>query len=123
VVEDDTYKLFQTPPLPGATRYTLLATAEGSGSITLSPVGGSYAPGTSVTATALPGSGASFVRWRFNDGGTSTSNPVGVTMNQSRTIVAEFVPEAGAALQACAALAALFAIARRRARLSACAGS
>jgi hypothetical protein len=114
VVEDDTFKLFQTPPLPGATRYTLLATAEGSGSITLSPVGGSYAPGTSVTATALPGSGASFVRWRFNGGGTSTSNPVGVTMNQSRTIVAEFVPEAGAALQVGAAIAALVAIARRR---------
>jgi hypothetical protein len=35
-------------------------------------------------------------------------------MNQSRTIVAEFVPEAGAALQVGAAIAALVAIARRR---------
>jgi len=114
VVEDASFKLFQTPPEPGATRYSLLATADGNGSVTLAPAGGSYAPGTPVTATALPGSGASFVRWRFNDGSTSAVNPVGVTMDQSRTIVAEFVPEPGAALQVGAALAALVAIARRR---------
>jgi Divergent InlB B-repeat domain len=123
VVEDDTFKLFQTPPLPGATRYTLLATAEGNGSVALAPTGGSYAPGTLVTATALPGSGASFAGWRFNDGSTSGTNPVGVTMSQSRTIVAEFVPEPGAALQVGAMLAALVAIARRRSRFSVCAGS
>ncbi len=114
VVEDTTYKLFRSPPEPGATRYTLLATAEGNGSVTLSPAGGSYAPGTLVTATALPGSGASFAGWRFNDGSTSGTNPVGVTMNQSRTIVAEFAPEPGAALQVGAMIAALVAIARRR---------
>ena len=124
VVEDASFKLFQTPPVPGATRYTLLASADGNGSVTLLPAGGSYALNTLVTATALPGSGASFVRWRFiNDGSFSAVNPVGVTMSQSRTIVAEFAPESGAALQVGAAIAALVALARRRSRLSACAGS
>jgi hypothetical protein len=115
VIEDTTFKLFQTPPVPGATRYTLLASADGNGSVTLLPAGGSYALNTLVTATALPGSGASFVRWRFiNDGSFSAVNPVGVTMNQSRSIVAEFAPEPGAALQVGAAIAALVALARRR---------
>ncbi len=114
VVEDANFKFFQTPPLPGALRYTLLATADGDGSISLQPAGGSYAANTAVTATAVPAQGASFVRWRFNGGSTATTNPVGVTMNQSRTLVAEFAPEAGAMLQFVAAIATLAAVARRR---------
>jgi len=113
VVSDPSFKFFTSPPTPGATRYTLLAVAEGAGSVGLSPTGGSYAPGTIVTATAAPG--GSFVRWRLSTGGTSAANPLQVTMNQSRTIVAEFVPEPGDALAIAAAVATLAALARRRA--------
>jgi hypothetical protein len=105
VVDDGSYKYFTTSPPPGATRYSLLAVAEGPGSVTLAPAGGLYAPGALVTATASPS--GSFVHWRFGDGTTSTANPLDVTMNQSVTIVAEFAPEPAAVAQLGAALGAL----------------
>lgn len=116
VVNDTSYKFFETPPLPGAIRYTLLVTVdgEGHGAVALQPAGGSYAANTNVIATATPDPDASFVRWRFNDGSTSTTNPIGVAMNQSKTVVAEFAPEADAMLQLGAAIAALVTVARRR---------
>jgi len=53
------------------------------------------------------------VSWRFNDGSTSMTNPVGANMNESRTLVAEFAPEAAAAIGARFAIAQLRMRARR----------
>jgi hypothetical protein len=113
---DSGWKFFRTPPPPGAVRYTLLATADGNGTVQLSPGGGSYAPATLVTATAVPSGGASFSHWSLDGGGTSTANPLQLTVNAPRNLVAHFVPEPGAAGAVAAAFAALAALARRSAR-------
>ncbi len=71
----------------GGSTYTLSVSANGSGSV--SPSGsGSYASGSSVTVTATPNSGHSFSNWTGSV--TSTANPLTVTMDSDKTIVANF---------------------------------
>jgi hypothetical protein len=60
----------------------------GSGSVTLSPSGGSYAPGTLVTLTAVPGTAASFLGWGGALGGTQ--NPVTLLVDTDKTVTASF---------------------------------
>jgi uncharacterized repeat protein (TIGR02543 family) len=70
-------------------RLPLLSVAvSGSGSVTLSPPGGSFAPGTVVTLTALPASGFQFAGWSGDLGGSS--NPATLTMNGDRSVTASF---------------------------------
>ena len=73
-----------------AAYYTLTVAASpmGSGSVKLSPSGGSYPSGTQVTLTANPASGYSFSSWSGNTSGTS--NPITVTMNGNKSITANF---------------------------------
>jgi uncharacterized repeat protein (TIGR02543 family) len=77
------FRVFNT----GVTTYTLSTTVSpsGSGTVSLSPAGGSYASGTSVTVTASPGAGYVFSKW--SGASTSTSNPVTITMPASNTSI------------------------------------
>ncbi len=69
----------------------LTATAIGNGSVELSPAGGSYAPGTIVTVTAIPGAGGLFSSWAGDLSGST--NPETITMDTSKTISAIFNEE------------------------------
>lgn len=69
-----------TPSTPG--NFRVFVTASGEGTVS---GGGSYAPGTQVTLTATPDSGARFVKWVRN-GETqtySTSNPLVIASIQN----------------------------------------
>ena len=68
---------------------TLTTNVTGSGSITLSPTGGTYTCGTAVTVTAAPSSGDwSFTG--FSGGLTGTTNPQTLTLNANTTVSAAF---------------------------------
>lgn len=60
----------------------------GSGTISLSPAGGSYAENTVVTLTANTASDSKFVGWSGDASGTSSS--VNVTMTKNMTVTAQF---------------------------------
>jgi uncharacterized repeat protein (TIGR02543 family) len=72
---------------PG-TKYTLTASTSGSGTVSLSPTGGSYASGTSVTVTATPSSGYQFTGWSGDVSGTT--NPVTIQISRNTSVVASF---------------------------------
>jgi len=62
-----------------------------AGTVSVNPLpdqGGKYAPGSVVTLTATPSATASFTGWNGDVG--STNNPLALTMNSNKTIVAEF---------------------------------
>ena len=62
-----------------------------AGAVTINPSpdqGGKYAPGSVVTLTATPSAGAVFTGWTGNT--SATNNPLTLTMNSNKTIVAEF---------------------------------
>jgi uncharacterized protein (DUF2141 family) len=56
-----------------------------SGSVALSPAGGSYAAGTSVTLTATPAAGYQFAHWTW--AAASTTNPVTITTGSANSTV------------------------------------
>ena len=60
----------------------------GSGTVTLSPSGGSYTYGTSVTLTATPATGSTFTGWSGDLSGSSSS--ASLTMNSTHTVTATF---------------------------------
>ncbi|MBN2166861.1 MAG: carbohydrate-binding protein [Marinilabiliaceae bacterium] len=68
------------------TYYTLTTNVNGSGSV--SPSGGSYASGSSVSLTATPASGYVFSNWSGDVSGSS--NPATVTMNSNKAVTAVF---------------------------------
>jgi hypothetical protein len=68
--------------------YTLKAATPGGGSITLSPPGGDYTSGTTVTATAVPNAGWFFLYWAGDISGTNAS--LDIPMNADRSITAIF---------------------------------
>jgi uncharacterized repeat protein (TIGR02543 family) len=69
--------------------YTLTASSDpaAGGSISLNPAGGSYSAGTTVTATATAAAGYRFDHWE----GGGTTNPLSVTMDASKSVLAHFV--------------------------------
>lgn len=67
--------------------YTLSATATNG---TVTPNSGSYLQGTNVTLTATPNAGYQFSSWSGDV--VSTTNPLSVTMNSNKNIVANFTP-------------------------------
>jgi hypothetical protein len=71
-------------------QYTLTTAVTGSGSITLSPAGGTYPEGSQVTITAIPSNGYKFSNW--SGAISDTINPVTVTVNANITITATFTP-------------------------------
>lgn len=82
--------------IPSTTQYSLLISQNGSGAGTVSGSGincgsvctNNYAPGTSITLSAIPASGSTFAGW--SGGGCSGTGSCTVTMNASTSITATF---------------------------------
>lgn len=74
-----------TPTKP---KYTLTVTSPTNGTIALSPAGGTYDSGASVTVTATASTGYVFSAW--TGASTSTTSPVTIVMNDAKTIGATF---------------------------------
>jgi Divergent InlB B-repeat domain len=68
--------------------YTLTVNTVGSGTVTLNPPGGSYAPGTQVQLTAVSQSGSTFSGWSGDM--TGSTNPTTLTMDANKTVTATF---------------------------------
>lgn len=66
--------------------YTLTVNTSGNG--TVSPNGGLYDSGETVTLTATPTNGATFSNWTGDASGSS--NPISITMNSNKTVTAVF---------------------------------
>jgi len=76
---------------PDQVYYTLTTSVSpsGSGYVSLSPSGGTYTSGTSVTLTANPATDYKFDHWGGDATGTSTS--VTITMDSHKNVIAYFV--------------------------------
>jgi len=68
--------------------YTLTTHVDGSGTISLSPSGGTYPSGTLVTVSANPNTGWSFDYWSGDAMGTNPT--ITITMNTNKDITAHF---------------------------------
>ncbi|MBN2166124.1 MAG: carbohydrate-binding protein [Marinilabiliaceae bacterium] len=68
------------------TTYTLSTNVNGQG--TVNPSSGTYYEGDLVSVNATPATGWQFAGW--SGAATSTSNPVSITMNDNKTLVATF---------------------------------
>jgi hypothetical protein len=68
--------------------HSLTASTSGGGSITLNPPGGDYFSSDTVTATAVPNAGWSFLYWTGDASGSS--NPIDLAMHSDKTIHAVF---------------------------------
>ncbi|MGZ5505085.1 MAG: TIGR02597 family protein [Limisphaerales bacterium] len=68
--------------------YTLSLSGIGSGGAGVSPSQPTYASNTLVTVTATPSAGKTFLNWAGD--ATGTSNPLSVTMNANKNIIAVF---------------------------------
>jgi endo-1,4-beta-xylanase len=68
--------------------YSLTTSTVGSGSISLSPAGGTYGEGAVVTLTAIPGNGYEFSSWSGALSGSA--NPATLTMNSEKSVTATF---------------------------------
>jgi len=77
-------------PVSGAAvaYYTLSASIDGHGSVSLNPPGGSYPSGTVVTLTAEPNSGYAFDHWSGDLSGSD--NPATLTMDAAKSVTAHF---------------------------------
>jgi len=71
--------------------YTLTVNTVGSGSVDLSPTGGSYSSGTVVTLTANADPGWTFDGWSGDLGGSA--NPETIIMDGDRTVTATFTQD------------------------------
>jgi uncharacterized repeat protein (TIGR02543 family) len=85
---------YLSPFVPSVvTRYMLTTSTTGTGSISLSPVGGTYDQGTVVSVTASAGSGWQFSGWSGDL--TGTTNPASITMNANKSVTATFTQITG----------------------------
>ena len=81
--------------------YTLTAGNDGHGSVTLSPAGGSYNNGTTVTLTPVPNTGFKFSNWSGDNALQLTDLGNGsytILMNGNKTVSANFAAKAQYAL-------------------------
>ena len=69
-------------------QHTLTVNTTGNGSVSLSPAGGTYNEGTTVTLTATPDAGWEFAGWSGDL--TGTNNPATITMDADKTVTATF---------------------------------
>lgn len=68
--------------------YYNLSTEAANGSVLLDPPGGEYSEGTVVTLTANPNAGYIFKEWSGDI--TGSENPVTITMDADKNVIAEF---------------------------------
>ncbi len=80
-----------TPITPGP--FTLSVSVTGSGTVSRSPNQATYPAGTVVTLSATAGAGFRFVNWSGDLAGVA--NPVTITMNANRSVVANFAQVTG----------------------------
>jgi len=74
-------------------KYTLTVNTTGSGSVTLSPIGGTYYKDTTVRLTATPGPCYVFSSWTGDDADDLTDNGDGtwsITMDANKSVTANF---------------------------------
>jgi len=71
-------------------QYTVTVSADptGGGIVTLKPSGGTYDVGNNIAVTAIPNNGYRFDHWSGDV--TGTQNPVVLTIDGDKTIVAHF---------------------------------
>jgi len=74
--------------------YTLSTQANGGGSISASPSGGTYPAGTSVSLVAVPDSGRRFTGWLVDHFDRGADLPLTLTMDMDHQITANFGPVA-----------------------------
>lgn len=79
---------FKEEEEPDPTYYDLNVDVQGSGKVDLSPSGGTYESGTTVSLTAVSESGWAFDHWEGDISGTSEGKTV--TMDSNKTITAVF---------------------------------
>lgn len=89
VVVDGTKNITANFSAAGGGSYTLSTSVSGSGSVARSPDAVSYPSGTVVGLTATPAAGYAFAGW--SGAASGTSNPLQITMDADKTIVADFV--------------------------------
>ena len=77
----------------GAVTLTTSTTGNGTGAIEIDPEQDDYAWGTQVTLTAMPGPDSVFAGWSGDV--TSSANPLQLTMNANKNVVARFIVPAG----------------------------
>jgi len=83
--------IFNPASTAGASTHSLVTTAFPEGSGTVNPAGATtYDNGTSVNVTATPAQGYTFRGW--SGASTSTASSISVTMDNSKTLVAMFIP-------------------------------
>jgi hypothetical protein len=69
-------------------KYALTVETNGTGSVTLDPDGGLYNAGTTVTLTAVPGTGWKFDSWTGDASGSQ--NPTDIVMHEDKTVTVLF---------------------------------
>ncbi len=75
-------------PVPVLCSLTVIINPVGSGTVVLSPAGGMYELGTTLTLTVIPAAGYRFVNWTGDATGTAMS--VQVLMDGNKTVTANF---------------------------------
>jgi hypothetical protein len=88
VANDSSLNALDTTGITISQGTTLSLVVNGPGNVSLSPPGGSYTFGQSVTLTAMPHSGARFVNWSGDLQGTTS--PATLVMNGDKTVTATF---------------------------------
>ena len=76
------------------TNYLLTATSTGNGSV-LGSANGFYGSGSAVSVVAVPAKGWLFVGWSGDAAGDTNKLSLNLTMDQARTVRANFVPVVG----------------------------
>ena len=93
------------------TTYTLtvVVNPQGAGSVTISPTSsdGKYAAGTQVTLVASANTGYTFSNWSGDV--TGTTNPITITMNSNKVVVANFTQSGGSGGSSGSATTVIFA--------------
>ena len=72
--------------------FTLATSVIGPGTITQSPSGTTFPPGTEITLTAVPGTGATFTNWSGGECNNSTNPTCIFSMVSSVSVTATFAP-------------------------------
>ena len=92
-IGDDGANVTATFSAPGPFTLTTSTAGSGPGTITINPQKTEYAFGEVVKLTAVAGDGSTFAGWSGD--ATGTNNPINVTMNSDKNIVATFIMPTG----------------------------